>query len=92
MKVVLRAGIESYGFQLCERRRVEIRHPVYALLFQNVAVLSLFELVQFLFFLAACAWRFPFRLVRLEHVAFVAEFQFHEVTWLCVSYLRCITC
>ena len=71
-------------------RRVEIRHPVYALLFQNLVVLSAMELALAIFSISGLALGFSFREVRLEYLAFLAEVQFHEVTWACTSFLRLV--
>ncbi len=48
------------------------------------------ELALAIFSVSGLALGFSFREVRLEYLAFLAEVQFHEVTWACTSFLRLV--
>ncbi len=77
-----------YSLLLC--RYVELKHPVYGLLFQfvliQVAVLCILVL-------SLLVWVFLLALdinlwVRMASIASVSVRQMYEVTWACVTHLR----
>ncbi len=71
-------------------RQIEIGHPVYALLFQSVVVLTLLQLSAVLLLLVAAWTDAGLALwVSLEINLTTAALEFHEVNWACVTYLRC---
>ncbi len=67
--------------------KVEIRHPVFAMVFQEIIVLVVTELVGYVSLLFMMGdyitlWRIIFLFVS------VASLQFHQITWLFVTCLR----
>ena len=73
------------------RRRVEVAHPVYALLLQGASVMALAQGSDAALFFAL-AWGqgacgFPLW-VKLDNFLTQAAAQFHAVTWAVVSFLR----
>ena len=69
-------------------QRVEIGHPIFALLFQEMVLLSIVHFVLTVLFILSLAMGFFVMWTRVALFSLIAVFQFHQVTWAVASVLR----
>ncbi len=67
--------------------KVEINHPVFAVVFQGLVILTLCQLIGYISLLFMMVdfiklWRLIFLAISLSAM------QFHQVTWLCVTSIK----
>ncbi len=77
------------AFSLMFFKRVEFRHPVYALFLQDLLLLTILESgLSCLLGLAAWERSLALMWIRADYALFYAKLMVHEVTWTCAAALR----
>ncbi len=76
-----------FACALIMHRHVEIGHPVFACIFQEVVVLCICETVEIAMLVTNIWFRLEWLAIRYLHVARVA-LQIHPTTWVIVTSLR----